>query len=79
MEEILSGRSVPAKPEALPELDRMAAVDTFVGATKAEIQTGGNQPMYVPSQDFKGAVTSSQHGPTGIVSRETCRPRGDVS
>jgi hypothetical protein len=40
------------KPEALPELDRMAAVDAFVGATKAEIRTGGNQPMYVPSQDF---------------------------
>ena len=41
-----------ATPEALPELDRMAAVDAFVGATKAEIRTGGNQPMYVPSQDF---------------------------
>jgi len=43
---------VLAEPEALPELDRMAAVDAFVGATKAEIRTGGNQPMYVPSQDF---------------------------
>ena len=43
---------VLAEPEALPELDRVAAVDAFVGATKAEIRTAGNQPMYVPSQDF---------------------------
>src|ERR1019366_2315961 len=43
---------VLAEPGAVPEPDRMAAVDIFVGATKAEIRTGGNQPMYVPSHDF---------------------------
>ena len=36
----------------LPEPDRMAQVEAFVVATKADIRTGGNQPMYVPSQDF---------------------------
>lgn len=45
--EVLATPEIPP-----PELDRMAAVDAFVVATKAEVRMGGNQPMYVPSQDF---------------------------
>ena len=51
---------VLAETEVLSELDRMAAVDVFVGATKAEIRTGGNQPMYVPSLDFIAMPTLGQ-------------------
>ena len=30
----------------------LIASSAFVGATKAEIRTGGNQPMYAPTHDF---------------------------
>lgn len=36
----------------MPEHERLAAVETFVAATSADVRIGGNQPMYVSSTDF---------------------------
>jgi antirestriction protein ArdC len=36
----------------MPEHERLAAVETFVAATSADVRIGGNQPMYVSSPDF---------------------------
>jgi antirestriction protein ArdC len=39
------------EPEILTDLERINGVEAFVAASDAEIRTGGNQPMYVPSLD----------------------------
>jgi antirestriction protein ArdC len=40
------------KPVILTDVERINGVEAFVKATDAEIKTGGNQPMYVPSRDY---------------------------
>jgi antirestriction protein ArdC len=50
----------------LTEVERINAVEAFVKATDAEIKTGGNQPMYVPSLDYivmppAGAFRTVEH------------------
>jgi antirestriction protein ArdC len=50
----------------LSEGERIDAVEAFVAATNAEIKTGGNQPMYVPSLDYivmppAGAFRTVEH------------------
>lgn len=41
----------PPTPEARLE-DRLEAVEGFIGATRAELQHGGDRACYVPSRDF---------------------------
>ena len=59
--------SLPDKePVILSEVERIHAVEAFVKATDAEIKTGGNQPMYVPSLDYivmppAGAFRTVEH------------------
>jgi antirestriction protein ArdC len=53
-------------PVILTEVERINAVEAFVKATDAEIKTGGNQPMYVPSLDYivmppAGAFRTVEH------------------
>ena len=54
------------KPMILTEVERIQGVEAFVKATEAEIKTGGNQPMYVPSLDYivmppAGAFRTVEH------------------
>ena len=53
-------------PVVLTDLERIHGVEAFVKATDAEIKTGGNQPMYVPSLDYivmppAGAFRTIEH------------------
>ena len=58
---------LPTKePVILTEVERIQGVEAFVKATDAEIKTGGNQPMYVPSLDYivmppAGAFRTVEH------------------
>jgi antirestriction protein ArdC len=54
------------EPVILTEVERINAVEAFVKATDADIKTGGNQPMYVPSLDYivmppAGAFRTVEH------------------
>src|ERR1700690_99555 len=54
------------EPVILTEVERIQGVEAFVKATDAEIKTGGNQPMYVPSLDYivmppAGAFRTVEH------------------
>ena len=54
------------EPVILTDVERIHGVEAFVKATNAEIKTGGNQPMYVPSHDYivmppAGAFRTVEH------------------
>lgn len=47
----VDGYSLPAAPESLGPIERLAAVDRFVRATGASIEHGGDSAYYRPSSD----------------------------
>lgn len=47
----VDGYELPAEPEPLGPIDRIAAADRFVSATKAKIEHGGDRAFYRPSID----------------------------
>jgi antirestriction protein ArdC len=54
----IDGLSLPER-ELPPEPERLAAVETFVASTKADIRFGGDKACFVPSHDFVAMPAAS--------------------